>query len=103
MKSSADATDADMSGFAHLMIVVQVANLARLDGGERCKRHGGAESLGGHREIGTERRNVRASRQPAHETMEPIGGTAALPSSMPKFVSVDGAARKTRADHICEI
>lgn len=77
MKSSADATDADVSGFAHLVVVVQVANLARLDGGERRERHSGAESLGGHRAIGSERRNERASRQPAHETIDTVrGGTA---------------------------
>jgi hypothetical protein len=53
---------------------VQVADLARLDGGERRERHSGAESLGGHRAIGFERRNERASRQPAHETIVAVSG-----------------------------
>ena len=76
MKSSADATDTTCR-VAHLVVVVQVANPARLDGGERRERHSGAESLGGHRAIGSERRNERASRQPAHETIDTVrGGTA---------------------------
>ena len=78
-------------GFAHLMEVVQVANLAGLDGGERRERHGGAESLGWHRAIGTEGRSVRASCQPAHETIVRVAGTATLLLSTKSKTTVHGS------------
>lgn len=85
------------------MVVVQVADLARLDGGERRERHSGAESLGGHRAIGSERRNERAPRQPAHETIDAMSGTRRRFMKRRRNFSlhvvswVDGSARKSRA------
>lgn len=94
-------------GFAHLMEVVQVANLAGLDGGERRERHGGAESLGWHRAIGTEGRSVRASCQPAHETIDRVTGTATLLFSQKVSEKTVHrrwrAPKETRADHMCDL
>lgn len=94
-------------GFAHLMVVVQVANLAGLDGGERRERHGGAESLGWHRAIGTEGRSVRASCQPAHETIDRVTGTATLLFSQKVSEKTVHrrwrAPKETRADHMCDL